>query len=162
MSLATLCTFSVAGLELALPAGDIEEVTRHVGVTPVPLARLGMRGLAHARGRVIPVIDVRILLGLEPAPDGGDQVHVVARTPEGPVSLEVDRVQNVIEADLRRMVPPPEALAANLRRLLAGAIGFHDRLLLVLDLKQLLESPEAGGDARVPVAPEPVLAGVRT
>jgi len=145
MATRKLCTFRVGGLELALDASEVEEATRHDDITPVPLAGAGVRGLAHVRGRIIPVIELRPLLGLAPAPAGESVTHLVMRSPEGSVSLEVDRVVDVLEAQSGRIVGAPDALGDALRQRLAGALALPDRLVLILDLKKLLGATEAAG-----------------
>lgn len=153
MSSRTLCTFRVGALDLALDAFDVEEATRHDDITPVPLAGAGVRGLAHVRGRIIPVIDLRALLGLDPAVSGEPVMHLITRSPEGAVSLEVDRVVDVLDADPGQIVAAPDALADPLRQRLAGALALPSRLILVLDLRRLLNAAESGPAVRPVPAP---------
>lgn len=142
MKVRALCTFRVAGMELALPAGDVEEATRHLAVTPVPLAATGVKGLAHVRGRIIPVISLRSLFGLSGEADAEHVVHLITRSGDGAVSLEVDRILDVLETEEHALLPVPESLDAALRRYLAAAITLPDRLLLLLDLRRVLGGGE--------------------
>jgi two-component system chemotaxis sensor kinase CheA len=59
-----LCTFAVAGLRLGIPVGDVVEVVRGEQVTPVPLAPAAVAGVLNLRGRIVPVLDARLRLGL--------------------------------------------------------------------------------------------------
>lgn len=132
------CSFAVADLECALPARDIEEVVRHMVVTPVPLAGPAVRGIAQLRGRVMPVLDLRRCLGLADREAGTVPMHLIVRTADGPLSLEVDRIHEVIDVDHGSLEPPPETLAPAIRDLLAGTFATADRLILLIELEQVL------------------------
>lgn len=132
------CAFAVGHLECALPAGDIEEVVRRAAVTPVPLAEPAVRGLAQIRGRVMPVIDLRRCLGLPDREPGAEPMHVIARTGDGPLGLEVDRIFEVIDAGAAELLPPPDSLPPEVRGLIAGTWVGPQRLILLIELGQVI------------------------
>lgn len=57
-----LLRFEVGTDHYALDSGSIIEVIPWVGLRPVPHAPACVAGLAHYRGRVVPVLDVAVLL----------------------------------------------------------------------------------------------------
>lgn len=60
-------------------------------------------------------------------------MNVVIRTPEGPVSLLVDEIDDVVEVAAESFEHPPETLQNIQRQLIKGAFKLEGRLLLILD-----------------------------
>ena len=58
--------FVVREMLFAVPIGRVLETDRMTPVTPLPGAALGVKGLTNLRGDVVPVIDLRDLLGWAP------------------------------------------------------------------------------------------------
>jgi purine-binding chemotaxis protein CheW len=58
----------LCGRRYALAPAHVEEVTPPVKPLPIPTVPRHFRGVIHLRGRILPVVDGRILLGL----DAGD------------------------------------------------------------------------------------------
>lgn len=81
--------FSVGGKALALPADRIAEVMATPPISRVPLAPLGLRGLANVRGKVTPIVALDVLLG-GGIGDGAGQIVVL--DDEVPIGLMVDRI----------------------------------------------------------------------
>jgi purine-binding chemotaxis protein CheW len=127
-----LCTFDVGKLFLGLELSSVQEILRAQPITHVPLTPSVVRGLMSLRGQIVPVLDLRERLGL-PADPAAEPFHVLVRTAAGPVSLLVDRVQDVVEVDSALFEPAPETLPAELRGLIRGAYKLQKRLLLALD-----------------------------
>jgi len=110
------CAFQVAERWFALDAGRISEVLRGQRTTPVPLAHPAVQGLLNLRGRIVPVIDMRVRLGLTdghrvgqtdgtPTATSGRTLVVVTVDDEA-FGLAVDRLADVVEIPLRAIEPP--------------------------------------------------------
>lgn len=136
---AQLCTFELDDLLLGVPIEDVQEVVRLQALTRVPRAHPVIRGLVNLRGQLITAVDLRRRLGL-PTAGAADAagMTVVVRTPDGPASLLVDDVGDVLEL-AGPPEPPPETLAPRVRALLRGVHALDDRLLLVLDTARALD-----------------------
>jgi purine-binding chemotaxis protein CheW len=128
-----LCTFDVDTLFVGIEVSRIQEILRAQPVTPVPLAASVIRGLMSLRGQIVPVMDLRQRLGVPPAGPELEQFNVLIRTSDGPVSLLVDRVGDVVEVETSAFEPAPDTLDAAYRSLIRGAYKLEKRLLLALD-----------------------------
>jgi len=53
----------IGGDRYAVRAGEVRDIARSQGVTPVPSGARGLLGIAGLRGRVVPVFDLAELLG---------------------------------------------------------------------------------------------------
>lgn len=127
-------TFVVDDTLYGVDATDVQEILLPQRLTRVPLAPPEVEGLANLRGQVVVTIDLRTLLGLEPAPEGAEVVNIVLRTDHGPVSIVVDEVGDVLEAHDDELDPPPPTLSGPTRELVTAVHKLEDRLLLVLDV----------------------------
>lgn len=138
-----LCTFRVADLFLGLDVASVQEVLRGQEVTRLPLASAAVRGIINLRGRIVPAVDLRRCLELEPAPEGLDPATIVVRAPETAVSLLVDEVGDVMAVSQTAFSRTPETMRPGARELLHGVFSLEDRLLLELDLVRVLRAAYA-------------------
>ena len=136
-----LVSFQIDGGTYGIDALSVIEILRPQALTPVPRAPASVAGLLNLRGQIIAAISLRERLGFEGRPDG---MNIIVRTPEGPASLLVDRIGDVLSCDPTRWSQPPDTLPAALRGLVVGSYQFPDRLLLVLDADRAAH-PEGTG-----------------
>lgn len=133
-----LCTFAVGGLRLAVPVEDVVEVVRDQHVVVVPHAPAAVLGILNLRGRIVPVLDARLRLGLDPRSEGAPCAHLIVIDSDELVSLVVDAEGDVVVVDPAAAEAVPETVAPDLRRLASAAYQLDDALLLVLDPRLLL------------------------
>lgn len=128
------CTFRVGPLYLGVEVHRVQEVIRAQRMTQIPGAPEVVRGLMNLRGQIVTALDLRRRLNL-PAGDGAEKLmNVVIRTPDGPVSLLVNEIGDVLVVDQSQFEPSPETLMGVTRELINGAYKLDGRLLLVLNL----------------------------
>jgi purine-binding chemotaxis protein CheW len=127
------CIFFVDGYYFGLDVLKVQEIIRYQDMTRVPLAHPVVRGLINLRGQIVTAIDLRRRLELNDRPDDQLPVNVVVHTEEGPVSLLVDEIGDVLEVPERDFERPPETLRGTTRELIRGAYKLDGRLLLILD-----------------------------
>jgi purine-binding chemotaxis protein CheW len=128
-----LCTFYLDGLFFGVEVQKVQEVIRYQEMTEVPLASRVVQGLINLRGQTVTAIDLRRRLELNERPADKLPMNVVIRTDDGPVSLLVDEIGDVLEVDAETFERPPETLRGVARELIQGAYKLKDRLLLTLD-----------------------------
>ena len=138
------CTFYVAGQYFGLDVLHVQEIIRYQEMTRVPLAPPVVRGLINLRGQIVTAIDLRRRLELPERPADQFPVNVIVRTDDGAVSLLVDEIGDVLEADDRLFERPPETLQGSSRELIRGAYKLPDQLLLILDTERAVNVTAAG------------------
>ena len=126
------CTFLVDGALFGVDVREVQEVIRYQPMTRVPLAHPVVRGLINLRGQIVTAVDLRRRLGLPDRADHQFPVNVVVRRDDGPVSLLVDEIDDVVEIDGEAVEPPPQTVRSYGRELIAGVHQLDDRLLLIL------------------------------
>jgi len=140
------CTFYLDGLFFGVEVKKVQEVIRYQEMTRVPLASVVVQGLINLRGQIVPAIDLRRRLELSDRPAGQLPMNVVIRSDDGPVSLLVDEIGDVLEVEAEAFERPPETLRGVARDLIQGAFKLQDRLLLTLDTDAAVQ---LGSEARV-------------
>jgi purine-binding chemotaxis protein CheW len=132
-----LCTFTVGDLTFGVDVNEVQEVIRFQRVTPVPLADHALSGLINLRGHVVPALDLRRKLGLSDRPQGQPLMNIVVRTvDDGPVSLLVDEILDVVDVDPCSYEPRPKTVCGPVWQLIDSIYKLPERLLLVLDTER--------------------------
>jgi purine-binding chemotaxis protein CheW len=132
------CTFYVAGLYFGLDVLRVQEIIRSQEITRVPLAPVVLRGLMNLRGQIVTVIDLRGRLEFEDRPASQPPINVVVESADGPVSLLVDEIGDVLEVAEADFEAAPDTLTGPVRALIQGAYKLTDRLLIILDTDRVV------------------------
>lgn len=132
-------TFFLDQLHLGVEVPCVQEVIRYQQMTRVPLAPPVVEGLINLRGQIVTAIDLRRRLGLPPRPPDQRPMNIVVRGAEGAVSLLVDEIGDVVEADPRLFESVPHTVRGPAAEVLYAVYKQPDRLLLVLDVAKVLQ-----------------------
>jgi purine-binding chemotaxis protein CheW len=145
----TWVTFTLAGEVFALPVEPVREILRVSSITRVPHAPAPIRGVSNVRGRVIPVIDLRLRIGLSAADLDRASRVVVVRSRGRLLGLLVDAVHQVVHLDLNQAQPPPEDVMTVQSDYISGVYHLEEQLVLLLDVERalLIRDGEARSDA---------------
>jgi purine-binding chemotaxis protein CheW len=90
--------------EYGLPVGQVREIVRYSEPRPVASDVPWMRGVVSLRGRLVPVHDLGVRLGLVTSP-AGDR----SRSPEGETRISSGDRSRSPEGETRFSTPPPSA-----------------------------------------------------
>jgi purine-binding chemotaxis protein CheW len=137
-------TFLVGRHYLGTAVLQVQEVLCGQRLTPVPLAPPVVEGLINLRGQIVPALDLRRLLYLAPRESGEIALSVVVRTAQGPVSLQVDEIGDVIELETAGLEEPPGNMDPLIRGLFIGVHKLKERILLILDTTAATDLPGSG------------------
>lgn len=127
--------FSLRDHELAIAIASCREIVRPGSITRVPEAPAEVRGVVNLRGRIVPVVDMHLCLGLGPGLLGARSRLLGVETAGRYFALLVDRVTRILKlrvAEVRSPAQPPRFPA------LAGVTGAGDATTYILDVEQLL------------------------
>lgn len=129
-----LCTFHLGSLFLGIEVSRVQEVLRQQDMTRVPLAPPAVSGLINLRGQIVPALELRECLQLEPRPASAPAMNVVVYTTDGAVSLLVDEVGDVIEVQPSDFEPAPRTIPGRALEIVEGVYKLPNRLLLVVNV----------------------------
>lgn len=145
------CTFYLDELLFGVDLRSVQEVIRVQHLMRVPLAPKAVTGLINLRGQIVTAMDLRQRLKLKAQDAAALPANVVVRSGDGPISLSVDRIGDVVEAEENNFEYPPETVPVSLRKVIVGVYKLDRQLMHVLDIDracQIGDVAEAGMDAQ--------------
>jgi len=135
-------TFFVDDHFMGIEVSKVQEVMEWQEMTPVPLAPAVIGGLINLRGEIVTALDLRSRLGFPPRPSGCARetgpMNVVIYTADGPQSILVDGIGDVVEVSLECFASVPQTVDAKMREVMEGVYRLPERLLLVLNPEALI------------------------
>jgi len=136
----------VADTEYVLPALDVLQIESFAGATKVPGAAEQVAGLVQIRGRVVPVVDLRVVFGLDAIPSTIDSRVIVMKTAERVVGLLVDNAREVLKIRAEDFHPPPAVLVQQTDGLVKAVAQVGSRLLMLIDFIKVIGEEHDDGD----------------
>lgn len=130
--------FRVADAEYAVPAAQVLQLESFSGVTSVPGTLPHVTGIVQVRGRIVPVIDLRLLFG-EAAVEGALETRIiVVELSERTVGLRVDSSREVLKLEAEQFHPTPTVVADRSRGFVKAVARVGPRLLMLLNLAKVI------------------------
>lgn len=143
----TWVTFRLAGEVFGFAVETIQEIVRVGDIVRVPHAPYAVRGICNVRGRVVPVMDLRIRLGLAPADLGPHSRILIAPLRGRLLGLLVDSVEQVERIDRNGVTAPPDDVMTEHSEYINGVYQNEAAFLILLDAERVLLIPD-GLEAR--------------
>ena len=133
--------FQIDGQKYAFRIEQIQEIVIADRVTQTPQVASFVEGVSNLRGAIIPIINLRKLLGLKAKPADAETRTIVVNVGERTMGCTVDAVSQVIRIPQESIQPAPDTVTANGNHDIAGFAKLGDELVILLDINELL-SPE--------------------
>jgi purine-binding chemotaxis protein CheW len=133
-----LVAFQLGREEYGVSILQVQEIKRMTDITRVPHTPEYIRGVMNLRGSVLPVIDLKKRLGLQPTEVTDDTRIVIVKVADLSVGLIVDAVSEVMaieQASIENAQSVVSGVAANY---LDGVGKLDNRLLILLNLEAII------------------------
>ena len=144
---AQVVTLGIDREVFAVPVEAVHEILDMRPVSRIPEAPPYLAGLIDVRGRGVPVIDLRVKLGLGTTAATEHTRILVLEIPLGgrqlTLGLIADRVFEVMALDLRQIDAPPEIGVRWRSDYIAGVGRRGDGFVIIFDLARLFSGAEA-------------------
>jgi purine-binding chemotaxis protein CheW len=134
--------FMVAGTTYGLPSGQIAHVDLVEEITRVPNAAPFVDGVVFSRGQIVPAINMRARFGFERAPIDLRTRFLVANAGGRTVGLLADSCREFLRIEPSSIHPATEVLGGAGERYVIGIATMGDRMIVILNLEQLLVSAD--------------------
>jgi len=138
-------TFSLSNESYGVDVLKVREITRFLKITPVPQMPAYVKGVINLRGKVLPVIDLRLKFGLEAAEATERTCIVVVRVTAGgqdiTLGMIVDSVEEVINLNEAEIEETPEFGVKVDTAYLMGMAKVKGAIKTLLDIDKVV-SPE--------------------
>jgi chemotaxis-related protein WspB len=134
-----LLKFAIGTAAYAIDSAHIEEVVPWVQLRPVPHAPAYLAGVFHYRGKVIPVVDIGLLMGERAALDRLSTRIIVVRTTRNGnrlLGLLACRVSDLVRVDGAKLQPP--AVQLNEARYLGAVAETPEGIVQILNVDHIL------------------------
>ena len=138
-----LVCFSLGDESFGVDIGDVREIVRVRGITPVPKTEDHVLGVVNLRGKLVTVVDLAAWLGFPSVEPTRSSRILVADLEGSLVGFLVDRATEVTKLAAELIDPPPPELASGPMAHCVEGVGRRDGgLIIVLNLKGVVPSEE--------------------
>lgn len=116
----------------------VREILRAEEITVVPGAPMQVRGVINLRGKIIPVVDLRLRFNKQQAPPSEEQRIIVAELGSKRLGMLVDSVSQVIKLSSASVENIPEEAISLDENYIKGVGMLEEQLIIILDLNRSL------------------------
>ena len=134
--------FGVSNEAYAVNIARVHEIIRLQQITVIPGSPASVEGVINLRGKVIPVLDLRKRFHLSAEDHTRSSRIVVVEVGGQTIGLIVDGVSEVLRISPERVEPPSPLVTGIDSRYLRGIAKLDGRLIVLLDLDQVLSATE--------------------
>ena len=135
-------TFHLAGEDYGLDIAFVTEIIGIQRITEVPDMPDFVRGVINLRGKVIPVMDVRLRFHLPEREYDERTCIIVVDINATAVGLVVDKVNEVVDIPEADVEPPPRTTKGATSRFLKGMGKVDEEVRILLNVDKLLYEGE--------------------
>ncbi len=135
-------TFKLAEEEYGLEILKVQEIIGMMNVTRVPKMPEFIRGVINLRGKVIPVLDLRLKFSMDTHEDTERTciivVQLLSSGQEMTMGIIVDEVSEVLDITAEQIEPPPSFGPAFDTDYILGMGKIDKKVVMMLDIEKVL------------------------
>jgi len=131
-------TFRVGNASYAVAAADVLHLESYDTATHVPGAPAYVAGLVQVRGRLVPVVDLRVRFGLPAVEPTIDRRVVVIQVGARVAGLLADSAREVVQLDDAAFERPPELIERQAAGFVKAVATVAKRMFLLVDLPRII------------------------
>jgi len=139
-------TFSINNEFFGIPISKVREVIQHVDITPVHETLPFMKGVIDLRGKIIPILDMRMKFGIRENAQIDRTVFVIVDvlidTGTFHLGITVDAVHDVVDINMEQVEKTPEIGLKLKSSYLYGITKVKDKLVMLLNIDKVLTTDE--------------------
>jgi purine-binding chemotaxis protein CheW len=136
-------SFGLGAEQYAIDILRVREIRAHMPVTRIAHSAPSMKGIFDLRGTIVPVFDMRVLLGLPPADGVANPVVIILDIDGRPAGIVVDVVCQVVALERGSVKPVPSTRPDLDTEFIRGATSIDDAMIVVLDIARLMLTLDA-------------------
>jgi purine-binding chemotaxis protein CheW len=135
-----ILTFSLLKEEFAFRVSQLAEILRSQWITRVPNVPDYVLGITSLRGKIIPVIDLKLRLSLTSSPS--DIIRkgkiLIINGDKGPVGTAVDKVIGVVRVAKSDILPPPSHLSEKELKFIDGIAVVDKHFVSLINMEEAI------------------------
>ena len=138
--LSQVVSFQLANETYGLNIMDVQEIILLGEITGIPEVPAYIRGVINLRGKVLPVVDLRLRLGLRASGASEHTRIIVVHATGMRFGIIVDGVSQVVRVDTEQVEPPPTGLTGSDRAYLLGLVKMDEKIMILLNAEAILSN----------------------
>jgi purine-binding chemotaxis protein CheW len=135
-------TFSLASEEYGVGIGGVTEIVGMQRIMPIPDMPCYIKGVINLRGKIIPLMDVRLRFGMPEREYDERTVVIVMEIDEAPIGLIVDGVREVLEIPRSQVDRPSQFGRGGGKSVIAGIGRIGERVATLLETSVLVSDQD--------------------
>lgn len=139
-------TFALDSEEYGIPIQKVKEIIGIMDITCIPRTPLFIKGVINLRGKIIPVMDLRLKFGMKEREYNQRTCIIVVEfllsDMKKQMGIVVDTVSEVLNIQKSDIEPPPQYGTAVETAFLTGMGKVKGKVILLLEIEQILSSEE--------------------
>lgn len=125
--------------EYTVPILKVQEIIKLPQITKMPVVPYYVEGVTNLRGRIIPVVNLKKILGIQEQSPGSKVIVISSgKITFGTLVDDITGVVNIDEKDIE----PAEEFLQHSQSQVEGVARLNDRLLVLLDTKKLIPTED--------------------
>ncbi|HEX3746327.1 MAG TPA: chemotaxis protein CheW [Bryobacteraceae bacterium] len=146
-------TFQLANEEFGIRVLKVREIMGLQEITAVPQTPIHIKGVINLRGKVVPVVDLRLKFGLEAA-EYTQRTCIIVTQVQGEsgsilMGIVVDGVSEVLNLTAQEIEDTPDFGEAVTGRYLLGMAKVKGKVKILLDIDRVLSTQDLHGLAAI-------------
>jgi purine-binding chemotaxis protein CheW len=142
-------TFALGNEEYGLEILKVREIIGLMEITLVPRMPAFVRGVINLRGKVIPVVDLRLKFGMEKLDDTVETCIIVVDLGEMLMGVVVDKVSEVLDIPGGDIEATPSFGVQIDTEFIMGIGKAKGKVIIVLDIRKVLTSEETSAISEI-------------
>lgn len=133
-------TFALGHEEYGLEILGVREIIGLMDITAVPKVPEYVKGVINLRGKVIPVVDLRLKFGMEKVDYTNETCIIVISVNNTLMGIIVDNVCEVLDIAKDSIEPPPSFGTSSEAEFITGMGKVGDKVKILIDTSRIFSS----------------------
>lgn len=114
----------------------VREVLQCPRLTEVPQRKVVVRGIAHIRGRTIPIMDMNLAMGNSALPNPQDSFVIISEYNSTTQGFLVSSVERIVNLNWETVLPPPKGTGSG--SFLTAVTEVDGKIVEIIDVEKIL------------------------
>ncbi len=132
-------SFYSAGVEYGVNIKYVTDIINVLPITFLPKIPKYIKGIVNLRGKIVPVIDIRMRFGKESIEYTETACIIVMEYSDITVGILVDSVAEVTDIETASIMTPPKSNASDTNRFVSGVYKKNNKVKLLINSMSLFE-----------------------
>jgi purine-binding chemotaxis protein CheW len=133
-----ILAFKLGNEEYAVRMTELQEIIRYQRITSVPCSPEYLIGVTSLRGKILPVIDLKLRLGLK-GENAERQKIIILSGKKDPIGALVSSILGVYRFPASEILPPPSILTEKEKGFIEGVVKIKNKFIPILNVDEIIK-----------------------